>query len=63
MIARSVGKACSMTRQGGGEAVGCHRFFRRATYGFHCKGVTASGVPLPELTQPAAVSLNGLWSS
>src|SRR5262249_35093009 len=29
-------------------------------YGFHCKGVTVSGVPLPELTQPAPVSLNGL---
>jgi peptidase S46-like protein len=53
-----VGKACSMTRQG--EAAGCHRFFRRGTYGFHCKGVTASGVPLPELIQPAEVSLNGL---
>jgi hypothetical protein len=32
----------------------------RKTYGFHCKGVTERGVPLPELTQPAAVSLNGL---
>jgi hypothetical protein len=45
------------------EAAGCHHFFGRGKYGLHCKGVTASGVPLPELTQPAAVSLNGLWSS
>jgi hypothetical protein len=42
-----------------GRVAGGHRFFGRATYGLHCKGVTASGVPLPELTQPAAVSLNG----
>jgi hypothetical protein len=41
------------------RAAGGHRFFGRATYGLHCKGVTASGVPLPELTQPVAVSLNG----
>jgi hypothetical protein len=47
----------------GTERAGCHRFFGRGTYGLHCKGLTASGVPLPELTQPAAVSLNGLWSS
>ena len=47
----------------GTERAGYHRFFGRGTYGLHCKGVTASGVPLPELTQPAAVSLNGLWSS
>jgi hypothetical protein len=32
----------------------------RGAYGLQCNGVTASGVPLPELTQPAAVSLNGL---
>jgi hypothetical protein len=25
-------------------------------YGFHCKSVTARGVPLPQLTQPTAVS-------
>jgi hypothetical protein len=35
-----------MTRRGGGKRVGGHRFFGRGTYGFHCKGVTASGVPL-----------------
>jgi len=40
-------------------SAGCHRFFGRATYGFHCRGVTASGVPFfSEPTQPAAVSLN-----
>jgi superfamily I DNA/RNA helicase len=32
----------------------------RGLNGFHRRGVTASGVPLPELTKPAAVSLNGL---
>jgi hypothetical protein len=42
-----------------GSGARCHRFFGRPTYGFHCKGVTASGVPLPELIQPAAVRLHG----
>jgi hypothetical protein len=28
-------------------------------YGFHFTGVTSSGVPLLELTQPDAVSLHG----
>jgi hypothetical protein len=32
------------------------RFFGRGTYSLHCKGVTASGAPLPELTQPDAVA-------
>ena len=31
-------------------------------YGFHFTGVTANGVPLLELTQPAAVSLLGSFS-
>jgi len=31
-------------------------------YGFHLTGVTASGVPLLELTQPDAVRLHGLGS-
>jgi hypothetical protein len=31
-------------------------------YDFHFTGVTASGVPLLELTQPDAVSLHGLGS-
>jgi hypothetical protein len=35
---------------------------RRALYGFHFTGVTANGVPLLELTQPAAVSLLGSFS-
>ena len=42
-----------------------HGAFRRrgrhllgGSYGLHCKGVTASGIPL-EFTQPAAVSLQG----
>jgi hypothetical protein len=43
-----------------GHASGETQRFFGATYGFHCKGVTARGVPLPELTQPVAVSLNGL---
>jgi hypothetical protein len=29
------------------KAAGYHRFFGPATYGFHRKGVTASGAPLP----------------
>jgi hypothetical protein len=41
-----------------GMQTACHPFFGRS-YGLHCRGVTASGVPLPELTQPAAVSLHG----
>jgi hypothetical protein len=54
-------KMCTQSPSGphvshtGTERAGCHRFFGRGTYGLHCKGVTASGVPLPELTQPAAV--------
>jgi hypothetical protein len=35
------------------------RHFLGGLYGFHCKGVTASGVPLREDTQPAAVRLHG----
>jgi hypothetical protein len=37
----------------------CHRRrrLRAGKYGLHLTGVTVSGVPLPELTQPAAVSL------
>jgi hypothetical protein len=31
-------------------------------YGFHFIGVTANGVPLLELTQPAAVRLQGIFS-
>jgi hypothetical protein len=31
-------------------------------YGFHFTGVTANGVPLLELTHPAAVSLLGSFS-
>jgi hypothetical protein len=37
-------------------------FYRAASYGFHLTGVTASGVPLLELTQPDAVLLHGLGS-
>jgi hypothetical protein len=39
--------------------VGCHvgRRLRAGKYGRHFTGVTVSGVPLPELTQPNAVSL------
>jgi hypothetical protein len=33
-----------------------------APYGFHLTGVTASGVPCFELTQPDAVRLHGLGS-
>jgi hypothetical protein len=40
-----------------------HLLFRLGKYGFHSEGVTASGVPFPELTQPAAVSLNGLLTT
>jgi len=32
-------------------------------YDLHCNGVTASGVRLSELTQPAAVSLQGTLST
>jgi ISXO2-like transposase domain len=39
------GRCRALSRVGSG---GCHRFFGRATYSFHSKGVTASGVPLPE---------------
>jgi len=42
-----------------GETAGCHGFHEPAGSGFHLTGVTASGVPFSELTQPAAVSLNG----
>jgi hypothetical protein len=43
------------------EAAGCHRgrHLRAGKYGFHFTGVTDNGVPLPELTQPDAVSLHG----
>ena len=39
--------------------MGCHvgRRLRARKYGRHFTGVTVSGVPLPELTQPTAVSL------
>jgi len=37
-------------------------FHPPARYGFHLTGVTASGVPLLELTQPYAVRLHGLGS-
>jgi hypothetical protein len=40
------------------EAAAGHRV-RTGRYGFHFTGVTASGVPLFELTQPAAVRLQG----
>jgi DNA replication protein DnaC len=41
-----------------------HHFdFRRGMYNLHCNGVTASGVRLTELTQPAAVSLQGTFST
>ena len=36
-----------------------HQRVRMGRYGFHFTGVTASGVPLFELTQPAAVRLHG----
>jgi hypothetical protein len=41
-------------------AAGCHRGRRPrgGKYRLHATGVTASGVPLLELTQPAAVSLH-----
>jgi hypothetical protein len=45
---------------GCGEAAWCHRGGGEPWYGLHLTGVTASGVLLPELTQPAAVSLLGL---
>ena len=45
-----------------GEATGRHGFHPPARYGFHLTGVTASGVPLLELTQPDAVRLHGLGS-
>jgi hypothetical protein len=41
------------------ETAGCHRGGGEPWYGLQRTGVTASGVPLPELTQPAAVSLLG----
>jgi hypothetical protein len=44
------------------EAAGWHGFYRPAPYGFHLTGVTASGVPLLELTQRDAVRLQGLGS-
>jgi hypothetical protein len=53
------GPSWVITAQGGGDG---HRFFGRATYGFHFTGVTANGVPLLELTQPAAVRLQGSFS-
>jgi hypothetical protein len=40
------------------EAAAGHRL-GMGKYGFHWSGVTASGVPLLALTQPATVSLNG----
>jgi len=43
------------------EAAG-HGFHEPAGSGFHLTGVTASGVPLLELTQPDAVRLHGLGS-
>jgi hypothetical protein len=39
------------------EAARRHGFHPPARYGFHLTGMTASGVPLLELTQPDAVSL------
>jgi hypothetical protein len=47
---------------GRGEGAGRHGFHPPARYGFHLTGVTASGVPLLELTQPDAVRLHGLGS-
>ena len=44
------------------EAAVRHGFHPPARYGFHLPGVTASGVPLLELTQPDAVRLHGLGS-
>jgi hypothetical protein len=44
------------------EAAGGHGFHEPAGNGFHLTGVTASGVPLLELTQPDAVRLHGLGS-
>ena len=47
---------------GRGETAGCYGFRRSGTYRLHFTGVTESGVPLPELIQPDAVSLHGLGS-
>ncbi len=44
-------------RQGGGTA--CSHRFPIGRYGFHFTGLTANGVPLLELTQPAAVRRHG----
>jgi hypothetical protein len=57
---RRDGPPILLARQGR-EAAGCHGF-HPPEYGFHLAGVTASGVPLLELTQPDAVRLHGLGS-
>jgi len=49
----------------GRQSAGPHLHFRGARggeYGFHFTGVTTNKVPLLELTQPAAVSLQGSFS-
>ena len=54
LVSPKVSKSGSCKRQGR------HRFFRRETYGFHCRGITASGVPLLEFSHPeSAVRLHG----
>jgi len=54
--------AFGVDMSGCGEAAGRQGFHPPARYGFHLTGVTASGVPLLELTQPDAVRLHGLGS-